>query len=100
MRCNVIRNLQYSDVQCLSSLQANQDGADHLFCSLMHLIVVTFQQPCPDCNGTFSDWSFETWQLNQGIGLNSEIVTMTLPAFLRINTPSSQVYNDLLHSGF
>lgn len=70
MRQNVIRNLQYIDAQCLPNLQANQDGADHLFCSLLQPIIVTFRQPCPVCNGSFSYWSFGTWQLNQGMNLS------------------------------
>lgn len=100
MRHNVIRNLQYLDAQCLHNLQANQAGADHLFCSLMQPIIVTFGQPCPACNGSFSYQSFGTRQLNKGIVLNSETVTVTLAVCLKVNTPFSQVYIDLLHSGF
>lgn len=67
MRQKVIRNLQYIDAQCLPNLQANQDGADHLFCGLLQPIIVTFRQPCPVCNGSFSNQSFGTWQLHQGM---------------------------------
>jgi len=70
----------------------------HLFCVLTQPVIVTSGQPV--CKGFFFYWSFGTLQLNQGIILNSEIVTATLTFTLRVNTPFSQVYNDLLHSGF
>lgn len=89
MRHSVIRHLQYIDAQCLPNLQANQDGADHVFCGLMQPMFVTFGQSCPVCNGSFSYRSFGTWQLNKGIVLNSEIVAMTLTDCLRVNTPFS-----------
>lgn len=100
MRHNVIRNLQSIDAQCIPDLQANQDDADHLFCGLMQPIIAAFGQPCPVCNDSFSYWSFGTQQLNQRIVLDSEIMTVPFTACLRVNVPFSQVYSDLLHSGF
>lgn len=100
-RHNGIRNFWHTDAQSLPDLQAiRMMQIIYLCCSLMQPIIFTFGQPCPACNGSFSSWSFGMWQLNQEIVPISETVTVTLTVCLRINTPFSQVYDDLLHSGF